>query len=172
MDERAAGPASHADFESGLSSADRIELRVWLRLLTCANLIEAEVRQRLGQTHTMTLPRFDVLAQLYRSDGALSMGALSRRLMVSNGNVTGLIDRLVKEGIVDRRAAPNDRRVQMVSLTPKGRRAFEEVANDHRGWIAGLMRDLDRDELARLLALLARLKGSVLAATTTGEDGR
>jgi DNA-binding MarR family transcriptional regulator len=170
MDDRTDLSPPRGDYESGVSTADRLELRVWLRLLTCANLIETGVRQKLHQAHAMTLPRFDILAQLHRADGALSMGELSRRLMVSNGNVTGLVEKLVKEGLVDRRASAGDRRVQMVSLTPKGRRSFEDVARAHRDWIAGMMDGLGRDDLAALHALLARLKQSVIddAAKTEG----
>jgi len=171
MDDRGDILPARGDYESGVSSADGLELRVWLRLLTCANLIETGVRQKLHQAHAMTLPRFDILAQLHRADGALSMGELSRRLMVSNGNVTGLIEKLVNEGLVERKASPGDRRVQMVSLTAKGRRSFEDVARAHRGWIAGMMDGLGRDDLAALHALLARLKQSVLDDTTR-EDGR
>ena len=172
MDQRALDTtAPHGDYESGVSSSDGMELRVWLRLLTCANLIEAEVRRRLSQHAGMTLPRFDLMAQLHRSREPLSMGALSRRLMVSNGNVTGLIDRLVKEGLVERRAADDDRRVQMVSLTPAGRRAFEDVAAAHRDWIAAMMGGLGRDELAALHGLLARLKASVTDETAREDQG-
>lgn len=152
------------DFESGVSSADRVELRVWLRLLTCCNLLEGSVRQKLHQDFATTLPRFDVLAQLYREGGALSMGELSRRTMVSNGNITGLVGRLAREGLVERHPSASDRRVQMVRLTTEGRRQFEEQARKHRLWIGRMMGGLGPAELRDLLALLARLKESILVS--------
>ena len=98
------------DYESGVQLEDGMELRVWLRLLTCTNLLDAQVRTNLKQTAETTLPRFDILAQLERHDGPMSMGDLSKRLMVSNGNVTGLIDRLAGEGLGERAPSPDDRR--------------------------------------------------------------
>lgn len=158
------------DYESGIDHADGMELRVWLRLLTCTNLIDAEVRQKLGTEFDTTLPRFDILAQLYRTGEALSMGELSRRLMVTNGNVTGLIDRLVKDGHVERRPAPNDRRMQLVQMTDAGRAFFETCAGDHRHWISGMMGTLSGDEMNRLFELLGKLKGSIIAAETADAE--
>ncbi|MDA0662841.1 MAG: MarR family transcriptional regulator [Proteobacteria bacterium] len=152
------------DYESGVQGKDGMELRVWLRLLTCTNLLDNEVRTRLKATADTTLPRFDILAQLERHDGPMSMGDLSRRLMVSNGNVTGLIDRLAREGMVDRTPSPEDRRVQMVSLTADGSKFFAKIAEDHRDWVGGMMADLSADEMKSLYDLLARLKESILAA--------
>ena len=94
------------DFETGLSDDDRLELRVWLRLLACTNRIDQGVRRGLREAFEITLPRFDLLAQLDRASDGLTMGELSRRLMVTNGNVTGLIDRLVGEGLVERKPSP------------------------------------------------------------------
>ena len=150
------------DYESGVGSSDRMELRVWLRLITCFNLLDGAVRQRLHQNHATTLPRFDVLAQLDRTRIPMSMGELSRRLMVTNGNLTGLIDRLAREGLVARKAADEDRRRQMVELTDEGRRQFEAMADDHRVWLADMTAGLDRAETAELFALLGRLKESIL----------
>jgi DNA-binding MarR family transcriptional regulator len=152
---------SRLDYESAVRTEDRLELRVWLRLLTCANLIERQVRRRLRETFDMTLPRFDLLAQLDRAPEGLTMGALSRRLMVSNGNVTGLIDRMEGEGLVERAAPPGDRRVQVVRLTKAGKAAFDAMTPAHESWIAALMAELDRGEMAEFHALLARLKHSV-----------
>ena len=154
--------AGRDDYESGVGSSDRMELRVWLRLITCFNLLDGAVRQRLHQNHATTLPRFDVLAQLDRTRAPMSMGELSRRLMVTNGNVTGLIDRLAREGLVARKAADEDRRRQMVELTDEGRRQFEAMADDHRVWLADMTAGLDRAEMAELFALLGRLKESIL----------
>jgi len=155
-----------ADRESGLARGDKLELRVWLRLLTCANLIEGRVRAGLREEFGVTLPRFDVLAQLDRMADGLSMGELSDRLMVSNGNVTGLIDRLVDEGLVARMPAPQDRRQSRVRLTPAGKRAFDAMTPRHERWIDDLLAGLSRQDMAQLLELLAKLKQSVAAAQT------
>lgn len=157
-----AAPPPREDYESGVTSTDRLEVRIWLRLLTCANLIDADVRQNLHQEFGTTLPRFDVLAQLDRAGEALSMGELSRRLMVSNGNITGLIDRLSRDGMVERQPAPSDRRMQLVRLTTEGERFFAEVATQHRRWVSNMMRDMSRAEMVQLYGLLARLKNSIL----------
>ena len=130
-DGRAATP-NGGDFETAVTGDDRLELRVWLRLLTCCNLIERGVRRNLRDTFDTTLPRFDLLAQLDRAPEGLTMGALSRRLMVSNGNVTGLINRLVEEGLVARRAAKGDRRTQLVKLTAAGGQAFDGMGRGAR----------------------------------------
>ena len=150
-----------SDYESGVQLEDGMELRVWLRLLTCTNLLDNEVRTRLKSTADTTLPRFDILAQLERHDGPMSMGELSKRLMVSNGNVTGLVDRLAGEGMVTRMPSPNDRRVQMVSLTPEGSKSFTKIAEDHRLWIGDMMANLSAEEMNALYGLLARLKESI-----------
>ena len=162
------------DYESGVNSADGLEVRIWLRLLTCANLIGHGVRQNLHQDYETTLPRFDILAQLDRAGDALSMGELSRRLMVTNGNITGLIDRLVRDGLVARETAPNDRRMQLVRLTDAGRGLFANLAEDHRHWVTEMMADIGGDDLARLYDLLARLKGSILESRSTnhGDGGK
>jgi DNA-binding MarR family transcriptional regulator len=162
MDDVRGTPSPGPDFESGVGNADRIELRVWLRLLTCCNLIEARIRQKLGQAFETTLPRFDILAQLDRAGAAISMSELSRRMMVTNGNITGLVERLVAEGLVDRTAAAKDRRVQMVTLTAEGRVAFGRMAAEHRAWLSTMMAGLDRKEMADLLSILNNLKQSVL----------
>src|SRR5919202_1723685 len=94
----------------------RDELRLWLRLLTCTTLIEGEVRRRLRERFDVTLPRFDLMAQLDKAPGGMTLSDLSKRMMVSNGNLTGLVDRLVASGHVDRRIPPSDRRAQVISL--------------------------------------------------------
>lgn len=162
--------ASRDDFETGLTQDDRLDLRSWLRLLTCTNMIEAEVRKRLREEFGITLARFDLLAQLDRAGSGLTMGELSRRMMVTNGNVTGLIDRLVDEDLVTRVPKPDDRRVQIIELTRAGRRSFERMSMAHAGWITELFGDLDRGHLASLYEELAHLKSSIAAKTGPGED--
>ena len=137
----------------------KAELRLWLRLLTCTTLIEAEIRRRLRERFDTTLPRFDFMAQLDKA-GGLTLGEVSRRMMVSNGNVTGLAERLAAEGLIERRPAPKDRRAQHVSLTPAGRRLFARMAAAHANWIAELFADLAPDDIASLMTLLAKAKAS------------
>lgn len=163
-------PPHMLDYESAVRHDDRLELRVWLRLLTCANMIERRVRRHLRESFEITLPRFDLMAQLDRAPKGLTMGALSRRLMVTNGNVTGLIDRMEAEGLVERTAASSDRRVQMVRLTPTGKKAFDAMTPAHKEWIAALMGELDHGEMAELLTLLAKLKRSVEHVEASDEE--
>ncbi|MEP4378801.1 MAG: MarR family transcriptional regulator [Alphaproteobacteria bacterium] len=155
--------STRGDFETGLTPDDRLDLRTWLRLLTCTNMIEGEVRERLRADFDITIARFDLLAQLDRADAGLTMGELSRRLMVTNGNVTSLIDRLVGENLVARRPAPNDRRAQIIELTSEGQRAFTKMSAAHAGWIASMFEGVDRKQLAALHENLARLKGALIA---------
>jgi DNA-binding MarR family transcriptional regulator len=160
-------PASSAearrDRETAVSKDDRLDLRVWFRLLTCSTLIEHAVRQGLHREFGITLPRFDLLSQLDRAGEGLTMGELSRRLMVSNGNVTGLIDRLVAEGLVIRQASPSDRRAQLVRLTSAGKAAFDAMIPKHQDFIAERFHGLARSELAELHRLLGKLKESFKA---------
>jgi DNA-binding MarR family transcriptional regulator len=166
MPEGAAPPLSpqSGDFETSLAGDAGLELRVWLRLLTCSTLIERQVRQHLREDFDFTLPRFDLLAQLDREPEGLTMGALSRRLMVTTGNVTGLIDRLVAEGLVERQPAPGDRRAQLVRLTPAGKRAFDRMTPAHAAWIHKLFAGLDHAALTTLFDSLAKLKTSLANA--------
>ncbi len=158
-----AGPPLDAETRAAGQSSHRDELRLWLRMLTCTTLIEAEVRRRLRAGFDLTLPRFDLMAQLERAPEGLTLGELSRRLMVSNGNVTGLVERLVESGHVQRVPHPVDRRVAHVRLTETGRAAFAAMARAHGGWIGDLFGDLSAAEVAVLLGLLGRVKQSVRA---------
>ncbi|MCC4117250.1 MarR family transcriptional regulator [Aromatoleum toluclasticum] len=133
-------------------------LRVWLRLLTCTNLVEAQLRTRLRTNFDSTLPRFDLMAQLDRHPEGLKMSELSRLLMVTGGNVTGLTDKLADEGLVERRDDPRDRRSFTVMLTPAGQRQFDRMAREHGQWVVGLLAGLDHAEKQRMLKLLDRLK--------------
>lgn len=146
------------DRETAATSDDKLELRVWLRLLSCANRIEQDVRQELRAAFGMTLPRFDLLSQLERAPRGLTMGEISRRLMVTRGNVTGLIDRLVEEGLVERRSMPTDRRANIVRLTPAGTAAFREMLPNHEAVIAAKLGAMKRSDLRQLQSLLGRLK--------------
>ncbi|HZS82989.1 MAG TPA: MarR family transcriptional regulator [Stellaceae bacterium] len=149
------------DRESASHRDDKIELKVWLRLLTCTSLIEAEVRSRLRSSFDTTLPRFDLLAQLDRAGDGLTMGELGSRLMVTGGNITGLVDALAAEGLVERAPHARDRRSRVIRLTAKGRRAFAKMAPVHERWIDAMMAGMGRAEMTELLRLLGRLKDSV-----------
>lgn len=144
------------------------ELRLWLRLFACKEVIEGEVRRRLRDTFDVTLPRFDLMSQLYRAPKPMTLGELSQRLMVSNGNVTGLVDRLVEQGLLSRRPSPKDRRAQLVSLTAEGRRFFRAMARANGDWIADMLADLSSDEIETLLLLLAKTKASARKAIGNG----
>ena len=149
-------------------------LRLWLRLLACSSLVEQQVRSKLREEFGITLPRFDVLAQLdaaARDDvQGLTMGELSRRLMVTNGNLTGLIERLVHEGLVSRAASATDRRTQIVRLSAAGRRALHAMAPEHERWIDDMFAGLSADDRAQLHALLGKLRGSIRQARTEDDQ--
>jgi DNA-binding MarR family transcriptional regulator len=140
------------------SSVDPMALRTWLRLLTCHNQIEASLRHQLRLGFDTTLPRFDLMAQLDRHPQGLKMRELSRLLMVTGGNVTGLADRLADEGLIERREDPRDRRAYYVSLTAKGREQFRLMAREHEQWVTRLFATLSGQELTQLWELLGKLK--------------
>ncbi|MEZ5661674.1 MAG: MarR family transcriptional regulator [Burkholderiaceae bacterium] len=154
-------PAGQVDLETRVTDADHTALRLWLRLLTCTNLIEADVRRRLRARFASTLPRFDLLAQLERSHEGLRMSELSRRLMVTGGNITGLTEQLVAEGWLTRDPDPADRRATRVRLTRHGRQRFAAMAGEHERWVRDLLAPLSRDEQKTLLALLGKLKAGI-----------
>jgi DNA-binding MarR family transcriptional regulator len=156
----------HVDAESKVSERPgdhRTELRLWLRLLASSSLIEAEIRHRLREHFNTTLPRFDLMAQLERVEDGLLLGELSRRMMVSNGNITGLAERLVQAGLIERNTLEADRRAVRVRLTKKGRHVFGQMAAAHAEWIAELFRDLSEEEQKTLWSRLGKLKTSVLS---------
>lgn len=153
----------HVDAESRVAETDHLSLRLWLRLLTCTTMIERCVRERLRDRFDITLARFDLMAQLARARRGLRMSELSRRLMVTGGNVTGLTDQLVGEGLVVRRELPSDRRVCTVSLTAKGRRQFDVMAAEHERWIVEMLGDVPAADREALYALLGGLKAAVAA---------
>ncbi len=146
----------------------KTELRLWLRLFTCTTLIASEVRRRLRENFDVTLPRFDLLAQLDRAENGMTLGELSQRMMVTNGNITGLVDRLEEQGLVKRRPSPHDRRAQFVSLTPEGRKFFRAMARTNAGWMAEMLADLDGADFEPLMRLLAKTKNSARKAIGNG----
>jgi DNA-binding MarR family transcriptional regulator len=142
----------------GEGARAHLEIRIWLRLLTCANRIETVLQRKIAAAFGISLARFDLLAQLERAGGVLTMTDASRRMMVTNGAVTGLVDRLVEEGFVARQPHATDRRTILVRLTEAGRRRFLEMAREHESWIAGLLSGLEREGKEQLLASLGALK--------------
>ena len=146
------------DFETRLSDDDHQALRLWLRLLSCTTRVEDQIRQRLRADFGTTLPRFDLLAQLERHPDGLSMRELSKRLMVTGGNVTGITDQLEAEGLVLRETRAEDRRSFIVKLTPQGRRQFKRMASTHEGWIVELFAGWTPAQKTQVHELLALLK--------------
>jgi DNA-binding MarR family transcriptional regulator len=141
-------------------AGQKLELRLWLRMLSITKLISQDVRRRLRTEFGATLPQFDLLAQLNRERDGLRLGELSRRTMVTNGNVTGLTDRLESEGLVVRETLEGDRRVTVAKLTSRGRERFAIMAKAHEGWLREMMGDLNPEALGALLGELAKLKAS------------
>jgi DNA-binding MarR family transcriptional regulator len=149
------------DAETRLARDDHGAIRLWLRMLSANRLLETRTRRLLAERYGTTLPRFDLMAQLERAPRGLKMGELSKRMMVTGGNVTGITDLLEDEGLVERVADPADRRAWLVRLTPAGRRAFAAMAAEHERWIVECFAELSNREMASMAALLARLKSHV-----------
>ncbi len=166
-------PEREADMEilvHGARKGQKSQLRLWLRMLSITKIISQEVRRRLRAEFDATLPQFDLLAQLYREPEGLRLGELSRRTMVTNGNVTGLADRLEADGLVVRETLEGDRRVTVAKLTRKGRDHFAVMAKAHEGWLRELMADVDERGIDDALERLAGVKASVARRLQAGED--
>jgi DNA-binding MarR family transcriptional regulator len=164
---RVESPApARTDHETRITQDHHDSLRIWLRLLACTHLIENRVRQNLWAQFATTLPRFDLMAQLERAPQGLKMNELSRRMMVTGGNVTGITDLLEKDGLVVRDADPDDRRAYRVKLTREGLRSFRRMAAEHERWIVDLFEGLSAREKRSLGELLAQLKHHVASNST------
>ena len=155
----ATGDAS-VDVEAAADLAASPEMRLWLRLSACAVVMGGRLRIRLRDEYGTTPPRFDVLSLLDRSPEGLTMGELSKRLMVTNGNVTGIVERLLRAGQVTRAPATNDRRTHVVSISPEGRAKVQDIAAAQRRWLAEITGGLSHGEVIQLMALLGKLKKS------------
>lgn len=142
-------------------SLSKARLRLWLRLLKASGEVEAELRRRLRAEFETTLPRFDVMAALARAPEGLRMSEISERLRVSNGNITGIVDRLVQEGLALRVAVPGDRRAMVARLTPKGKDVFAEQAHAHEGWINALLGGLEGEALAAMTRHLEQMTSHI-----------
>lgn len=156
-------PAAIVEKHDG-ALGDHNDVRLWLRLLSCTMIIEKSVQRLLAERFGTTLPRFDVMAALDRAPDGLTMGALSQALLVSNGNVTQLVQKLAAEGLVRVAPEPRDRRVSRVRLTPAGAVHFAELAAAHHALIGALFAALDGADHARLYAALGALKTSIASA--------
>ena len=156
------------DLETRVTKDDHLALRLWLRLLSCTVRIENHVRGRLRQDFETTLPRFDLMAQLERHPGGLRMSEVSKRLMVSGGNVTGITDQLEREGLVVRELDRSDRRALTVKLTETGLKRFREMAAQHEQWIVEFLRGLSLEEKQAMFGLLHKLKNYLGSAAAAG----
>ncbi|MES2349878.1 MAG: MarR family transcriptional regulator [Pseudomonadota bacterium] len=146
------------DLASRLTQDHHQSLKLWLRMLSCTVKIENEIRSRLRASFGITLPRFDLMAQLERYPQGLRMGELSKRMMVTGGNITGITDQLEQEKLVVRVPDPKDGRAYSVKLTPAGRKAFAMMAAVHEGWIAELLQDMSGADKGQLIDLLSQMK--------------
>ncbi|OSQ36401.1 MarR family winged helix-turn-helix transcriptional regulator [Thalassospira mesophila] len=146
--------------ETGEETSDlsKARLRAWLQILRVSRQTEGELREKMRVEYDSTLPRFDVMAALYRAKDGLRMSALSKSLMVSNGNVTGIVERLVNEGMVTRVAVENDRRALIVKLTDEGRADFARRALVHEGWVSDLFAGMNAEDASDLIAILRRVQ--------------
>ena len=153
--------AETAGTEVGHAHQD--ELRLWLRLLTCTNMIEGQIRSRLRAEYDVTLPRFDLMAQLYRASDGMMMSEVSKRMMVSSGNVTLIVEHLLASGDVERQTSTQDRRAQLIRLTEAGRANFRQMAAAHEIWIANMFDRLTQKDIGNLMKLLAKAKASLQA---------
>lgn len=150
--------ALNADHEFRAHADQHASLRLWLRLLSCTMRVEDKIRQKLRESFGITLPRFDLMAQLERHPDGLSMGELSRRMMVTGGNITAIVDQLEKEKLVVREVGVNDRRSFTVKLTQAGRDSFTDMAIAHEGWVADLFEGLSVNQQNELHTLLGAMK--------------
>lgn len=156
----ACAPAA-TDMELRAHADHHDSLRLWLRLLSCTTRIEDTIRQRLREQFGLTLPRFDLMAQLEREPQGLTMSALSRRMLVTGGNVTAIVAQLESEQLVQRQTDTEDRRAFKVRLTPAGRRAFAAMAREHEAWVVDLLSPLTERQQDQLHRLLGTLKGGL-----------
>ncbi len=146
----------------------RETLRLWLRLLGCTTTIEKHLQRRLATEFSSSLTRFDILAALDRRPDGMTMSELAAALLVSNGNVTGRVQTLKRDGFVEVVQLKSDQRVSMVSLTASGAEHFEGMAVAHRGWVDDMLGGLGTGQRERLSAILTELKDHVAEAQGEG----
>jgi DNA-binding MarR family transcriptional regulator len=146
------------DIETRVQPEDHAALRLWLRLLTCTQLVEKQIRTNLREDFSTTLPRFDLMAQIEKFPQGLKMNELSARMMVSGGNITAIVDQLQSEALVERFAHANDKRATLIKLTPAGRKYFTRMAREHEAWIIESFAGLEAREVRHLHSLLGKAK--------------
>ncbi len=146
------------DIETGLTSEDHFDLRLWLRLLACTHWIESLIKERMKAEFGLTLTQFNLLAQIDRSGAGINMRDLSRRTMVTSSNITAVTDQLERSGLIARRRDDEDRRSFIVDMTAEGRAAFTRMAAAHDGWVRDLLSALEKREKAQLFSILSLLK--------------
>lgn len=156
------GDASTKDLETRVAGTSHQDLRLWLRILTIHKLINNEVRRRLREDFGMSLSRFDLLAQLDGAPNGMRMGELSKRLMVTTGNITGLADELEADGLLERLPDPSNRRASLARMTAKGRKAFGAAAKANETWIEDFFSSLSAADKAAMFDILGRQKRSVV----------
>ena len=145
----------------GGALGERSSVRLWLRLLSCTMAIEKVVQRRLSEGFGTSLARFDVLAALEREPEGMAMGALSRALLVSGGNVTQLVQKLAADGLVALSPSPTDRRSSIARLTDKGAVHFAELAAAHHDWVDELLAGVEPALRDGLYDALGTLKTSI-----------
>lgn len=155
---RATKNPAMGDLESRASIDEHLDLRVWLRLMTIHKLVKNEISRCLRDSFAATLPRFDLMSQLRRNPKGMRMVELSRRLMVTNGNITAITDQLEKEGLVQRTVDPHNRSAFLIKATPLGRKAFDAMAKEHQRWLVRLFGGLTEEEKQILFELLGKHK--------------
>ena len=148
------------DARTETAGADTQRLRLGLRLLRVVRIVEGELRERLKREFDSTLPRFDVLSALHRRPEGMLMSDLSRVLLVSNGNVTVIVDRLVADGFIVKAAREGDRRTSMARLTPRGAARFAAMAEAHRAWIDELLEGIGEVEAESLSTMLKAFRSN------------
>ena len=153
-------PMPELDLESRLTERHHLSLRTWLRMLSTTVKIETEIRTRLRSEVDITLPRFDLMAQLERFPDGMRMGELSKRMMVTGGDITGIANQLEKEHLVERIMDKSDRRSFSLKLTPAGLSSFKKMAKVHEKWVDELLQGLEDDEKKQLIHLLSKVKAS------------
>ena len=141
------------------------QLRFWYRAYSAVAAVEREISARLRDRFAVSLARFDLMAHLFAAPEGLTMGQLTRKLLVSGGNTTGLVERLAREGLAAREVDARDRRVYRVALTARGRALFQDMAEEHEAWVNEILGDLDPQEMARATALLARVRRRLVQPT-------
>ena len=147
-----------APYAQADTASARQRLRLWLQMLKAVRYVENDLRERLRQGYDITLPRFDVLAALLAAPEGLRMTELSQQLMVSNGNVTGIVDRLVADGLAERETMESDRRAFRVRISERGAQLMREMTARHLEWINELFAGVTEADAARGISIMLDIR--------------